>query len=281
VNGFSIHANVAVQADNRYGLERLCRYGLRAAFSQERISMTDDGQVLFSLRKPWPTPDGVQTLTFEPTAFLRRLSPLIPPPFSNLIRYHGLFAPNAKGRDLLPPAPISKTGIRPEACITHRKKAAGTGDGGIPDGPSSPPTSVNTDSESMLPAKSAFVDATNNPSRPTRKRLPWSDLLRRVFGCDVLVCPKCLGPLTVIAYLTDPKVVNAILTHLALPAKPEPIAPARLPAQCAFFDDLDDVSENPKATHPSRSRAPPDEARANDDLEFDPNDSTDDSFWGP
>ncbi|MFO0393576.1 MAG: hypothetical protein ACK548_17130, partial [Planctomycetota bacterium] len=30
--------------------------------------------------------------------------------------------------------------------------------------------------------------------RSRRQRLPWADLLRRVFGIDVLVCPKCAGP---------------------------------------------------------------------------------------
>jgi hypothetical protein len=49
--------------------------------------------------------------------FLRRLSPLIPPPFAHTIRYFGLFAPNAKNRDLLPAAPVTWTGVRPQAWI--------------------------------------------------------------------------------------------------------------------------------------------------------------------
>jgi hypothetical protein len=51
-------------------------------------------------------------LSFEPVAFLRRLAPLIPPPWAHLVRHYGLFAPNAGDRDLLPAAPVSPGGIR-------------------------------------------------------------------------------------------------------------------------------------------------------------------------
>jgi hypothetical protein len=90
LEGFSLHANTAVAADNRLGLEKLCRYGMRPPFAHERLSLTDDGRVRLELRRPWPTTDGVSSLTFEPVEFLRRLAVLIPPPFAHLIRYHGL-----------------------------------------------------------------------------------------------------------------------------------------------------------------------------------------------
>ena len=56
--------------------------------------------MLYRLRKPWPRPGGVQLLAFEPVEFLRRLAPLIPPPYATLVRHDGLFAPRAKYRDL-------------------------------------------------------------------------------------------------------------------------------------------------------------------------------------
>ena len=62
VDGFSIHANTAVAAHNRIGLEHLCRYGMRPPFSHERLSITCDGKVLLALRKPWPTEGGVAVL---------------------------------------------------------------------------------------------------------------------------------------------------------------------------------------------------------------------------
>ncbi|HPB51839.1 MAG TPA: transposase, partial [Myxococcota bacterium] len=45
VQGFSLHAARVVESSDRDGLERLCRYGLRAPFSQDRLSLTQDGQV--------------------------------------------------------------------------------------------------------------------------------------------------------------------------------------------------------------------------------------------
>ncbi|MBW2735674.1 MAG: transposase, partial [Deltaproteobacteria bacterium] len=58
-------------ADDRHGLERLLRYILRPAFSQERLSLTTDGRVRYKLRRPWP--NGATHLEMEPVAFLRRL----------------------------------------------------------------------------------------------------------------------------------------------------------------------------------------------------------------
>jgi len=89
--GFSLHANTAVAADNRLGLEKLCRYGMRPPFSHERLTLTERGLVRIELRRPWPTADGASALIFEPVEFLRRLAALIPPPFAHLIRYHGLY----------------------------------------------------------------------------------------------------------------------------------------------------------------------------------------------
>lgn len=54
--GFSLHAARTVDANDREGLERLCRYGLRAPFSQRRLSVLPDGKVRYELPKPWPTP---------------------------------------------------------------------------------------------------------------------------------------------------------------------------------------------------------------------------------
>ena len=41
---------------------------------------------------------------FEPLDFMARLAALVPRPRSHLIRFHGLFAPNARHRRLVVPA---------------------------------------------------------------------------------------------------------------------------------------------------------------------------------
>ncbi|HXL16039.1 MAG TPA: transposase, partial [Streptosporangiaceae bacterium] len=44
LEGFDLHANVWVPANDRAGLERLCRYVLRPPFAQERLRLRSDGQ---------------------------------------------------------------------------------------------------------------------------------------------------------------------------------------------------------------------------------------------
>jgi hypothetical protein len=45
VGGFNRHAGVAVRADQRHKLERLCRYISRPAVSEQRLSLTAQGKV--------------------------------------------------------------------------------------------------------------------------------------------------------------------------------------------------------------------------------------------
>ena len=99
IDGYSLHADVSAQADQRDLLERLLRYGARPPFAQSRLSLTRDGQVKYRLRKQYH--DGRKALLMEPEAFVRKLALLTPPPWLNLTRFHGLFSPNAKKRPLL------------------------------------------------------------------------------------------------------------------------------------------------------------------------------------
>jgi hypothetical protein len=67
-------------------------------------------------------------------------------------------------------------------------------------------------------------------------RIDWATLLKRVHDIDALACP-CGGRLRVIALITEPEVVVAILISLHLPAVAPPVARARSP------DDYDPVSD--------------------------------------
>jgi len=66
--------------------------------------------------------------------------------------------------------------------------------------------------------------AENEPT--TRYRLDWADLVRRVFAVDVTVCPRCAGPLRIIAAIRSPAAVRAILECLGLPARAPPVGQA-------------------------------------------------------
>ena len=45
--GFSLHAGVVIADHDRDALERLCRYGARPAFAQDRLSWTVDGRIAY------------------------------------------------------------------------------------------------------------------------------------------------------------------------------------------------------------------------------------------
>jgi hypothetical protein len=53
LEGFDLHAAVAVPAGDRDRLEHLCRYVLRPPIAQERLELTPDGKVLLRLRRTW------------------------------------------------------------------------------------------------------------------------------------------------------------------------------------------------------------------------------------
>src|SRR5215469_9436995 len=96
MEGFDLHANVAVAANNRDGLEQLARSVLRPPIAQERLTRTADGRVLLTLKAEWN--DGTTHLLFEPIELLERLAALTPRPRINLVLYHGVLAPPSRWR---------------------------------------------------------------------------------------------------------------------------------------------------------------------------------------
>ena len=53
------------------------------------------------------------------------------------------------------------------------------------------------------------------------------ELMKRVFARDVLSCPRCSGRLRIVATITQPEAIRAILECVGLPARAPPLAPAR------------------------------------------------------
>jgi len=52
IDGFSLHAGVRVEAQDRQRLEQLCRYITRPALSDERVQLNAAGQVELKVKKP-------------------------------------------------------------------------------------------------------------------------------------------------------------------------------------------------------------------------------------
>ena len=231
VQGFSLHAARLVEAHDRSGLERLCRYGLRAPFALDRLSLDPDGKVRYQLPKPGP--GGRTELVLEPLAFMRRLAALIPPPYSNGVRYHGVFANRSRYRPLLPRPPLP-------AAPTDIAEARHTTESTAPSAQASGPQQ-QTASPASPPAAPMPPDAEPLPIRP--RRLGWAQLLARVLDVHGLTCAKCGAAMVVLAFITDPPIVKRILDHLGLPSTLPPLSPARS-AQAAQRE-LDLVDEPP------------------------------------
>jgi len=68
----------------------------------------------------------------------------------------------------------------------------------------------------------------NLSSASTRARMSWAQLLKRVFAIDITTCPQCGGTLTILAAIEAPAVIIKILSHLGLPTRAPPRAPARI-----------------------------------------------------
>ncbi|WNG22498.1 ATP-dependent helicase HrpA [Cystobacter fuscus] len=65
-------------------------------------------------------------------------------------------------------------------------------------------------------------------------RVNGAELLRRTFDLDVFACVRCGGRRRVLADVTAPGGVRAILEHLGLPTSRARLAKAQRPAQRAW-----------------------------------------------
>ena len=67
-------------------------------------------------------------------------------------------------------------------------------------------------------AASASDGDAETPASPSRAS--WARLVRRIYEVDPLLCPRCSGPLSLVAVITEQKVVTAILRHLETHGQP-------------------------------------------------------------
>lgn len=105
-DGFSLHANVQIKGSDRNRLEKLCRYTARPPIALERMSETLDGKILYKLKTRYS--DGTTHILFDPLELVEKVVALIPPPRANLLRYHGLLAPNSKLRSKIVPEKLEE-----------------------------------------------------------------------------------------------------------------------------------------------------------------------------
>ena len=189
----SLHAEVAVPANDRNRLERLCRYVARPPIAHGRLTELDDGSRRLALRLKTRWRDGTTHILMEPLDLIDRLVPLIPPPRTHQVRYHGILAPGASLRSrVVPQHPV----VSAPTCEQPRES---TEEGRDRDRPGA-----------------------------RARRLRWAQLLQRVFAIDALRCPRCGATLRLLAAIEDTAVARAILECIGFPARSPPQSePAR------------------------------------------------------
>ncbi len=240
--GMSLHADVAVPARDRRRLERLCRYVARPPLAHDRLEARPDGRLALRLKTRWR--DGTTHIVMERHELLERLAPLIPPPRAHQVRYHGVLAPCASARDRIVPEPRLPTSgaeANPEQPGSHVGRCRTVGSTPTPPDPALPPNRAadlraSTGSLSADPRETDRGDPRRPAAsgRPGPRRLPWAELLQRVFELDALRCPNCGARMRLVAAIEDPEVARRILACLDLPARAPPLGPA--PAESLGHD---------------------------------------------
>jgi len=199
--GFSLNAEVRIEATDRHGLERLFRYCARPIFAGDRLNWLEKDEMLI-YRLPRPRHDGQALLRLTPAEFLDRIALLIPPPRRHRHRYHGVLAPNA---------PLRKQ-------VTIR---AGL-----------PVTGESVESVDKSKAGDSEVQTVGCSFASI-----WAMLLARVYEINPLVCPRCGGEMRIISFVTELEAVGRILRHIREPDSAPEISPARGPPE--FYLELD------------------------------------------
>jgi hypothetical protein len=84
----------------------------------------------------------------------------------------------------------------------------------------------------VVPVPAVSEAAANHTGQDKPKRRPkyvrWADLLRRVFGIEV-ICQKCQTPLRLISLIKSQPIARKILIAMHLPADVPELHPARPP----------------------------------------------------
>ena len=160
-SGFSVHSQTWLSGCDGEGREQLARYIARNPVSQDRLSISADGRVYYSLGKrrfPGDKPHEI----LHPLEFLARACLHIPEPYEPLSFMYGRYANRTRA--------LAQKG-ESDDCEER------------PDSPSSTFTPTSHD-ESDTPYR-----------RQCRKR--WAQLIRKVWLEDPFVCTKCGGSMVV------------------------------------------------------------------------------------
>ncbi len=180
MNGFSIHAATSIKAHERDRLEKLLRYLGRGPVSHERMSLDENGNILYELKTSY---NGATHVMFSPMEFIEKLASIIPLPYKHQVNYYGCLSSHSK--------------LRPEIVGCSAVESCGWGD-------------------LQQECQNDGVAETESDDPPASRYIPWAELLKRTFGIDLSTCPKCGGRVRVIAAIMELEAIIKILNHVGL-----------------------------------------------------------------
>ena len=187
-SGFSVQTTQRLAATERKRLERLARYATRVVLAVGAVKLLDGGRVRV---ETGPDPrTGQSVLVMDRLDLVHALCQQIPDAGTHMVRYYGAYANCARRR-------LAEA----RAVLAH----------GGPPAPEAPP-----EAQELLPRDVSFEDPPT-PAPPgsaaALRRQAWARMLRKVFEVDPLRCPRCGTQMEVVAWITKPSVVDAILRH--------------------------------------------------------------------
>jgi hypothetical protein len=128
--------------------------------------------------------EGAEPVELEPLEFIARLVLHIPDVRERQVLYYGVYANASK---------------RMKQLQTSEGQGDSAGSGTLPE----PPVVLT-------------------PFRK-RQRMKWAQLIRKVWATDPLLCPDCGAQMRILAFITEPPVVDRILRHVGWrPGQPAP-----------------------------------------------------------
>jgi len=211
------------------------------------------------LKTPWR--DGTTHVVMERSELLERLAPLIPPPRAHQVRYHGVLAPCASGRDrivpgrdareVVPPTirdDASPRAARPTTRIDEALRGLDTRLGHLAE--TVPPAAAEIPGPGPIEAGPVSLDARVRlqaiiePAVPAPRRTVWADLLQRVFEVDALRCPDCGDRMRVLTAITDPAAAARILECVGVPSRAPPVGAVTPSSRDPFEDSTLEFSQD-------------------------------------
>ncbi len=107
LDGFNLHAGVAIAGDDDQSRERLMRYGARPLLAFDRPRRLPDGRIAYRIKT---LRDGrAKHRVMTPLEFMARLAAIVPPPRYPLLRYAGVLGPRSRWRRDIAPRPRQRT----------------------------------------------------------------------------------------------------------------------------------------------------------------------------